>query len=66
MAGNDRERTCSICKSLFTQGVPKKDKPKEPDRSAEYPKKYEIALKLLGEFANGLTKSRINSRLYDF
>jgi DDE superfamily endonuclease len=52
-------------KRLKKQGVPKKERPKEPDRSADYPKKYEIALELLQRFAERLPEIRINCVLAD-
>ena len=52
-------------KRLKKQGVPKKERPKEPDRSVDYPKKYEIALKLLRRFARRLPEIRINCVLAD-
>jgi DDE superfamily endonuclease len=50
---------------LKKQGVPKKMRPKEPKRSKDNPKKYEIALKLLRQFANGLPEIKINCILAD-
>ena len=52
-------------KKLKKQGVKKKDRPKEPDRSTDYPKKYEIALNLLKEFAERLPEIRITCVLAD-
>lgn len=50
---------------LKKQGIPKTERPKEPNRSEDYPKKYEIALKLLRQFAKTLPEIRINCVLAD-
>jgi hypothetical protein len=50
---------------LKKQGIPKKERPKEPDRSKDYPKKHEIALKLLRQFAEGFPEFRVNCVLAD-
>ena len=56
---------CEEDKKLKKQGVPKKDRPKEPKRSENYPKKYEIALKLLKNFAEKVSEIRISCVLAD-
>jgi hypothetical protein len=38
-------------KRLKKLGIPKKERPKSPIRSADHPKKYELALELLKDFA---------------
>ena len=52
-------------KKLKKQGIPKKERPKKPDRSIDYPKKYEIALKLLKQFAEEFPEIKINCVLAD-
>ena len=52
-------------KELKTQGVAKKDRPKEPKRSEKHPNKCEIALSLLKDFAKALPEIKITCVLAD-
>lgn len=52
-------------KELKKQKIPKEERPQEPERSADYPKKYEIALKLLRTFAENFKEIQICCVLAD-
>lgn len=52
-------------KRLKRQKVPKSKRPKEPERSPHYPKKYECALTLLKEFKEKFSDFKVTAVLAD-
>lgn len=50
---------------LKKKGIKKKDRPQEPKRDPNYPKKYEIAIKLLEDFYNNFTNFKVTLVLAD-
>jgi SRSO17 transposase len=52
-------------KRLKAEGIAKKDRPKEPERSPLYPTKQELALQLLKKFAPNFNKVHVQCVLAD-
>jgi len=50
---------------LKKEGIPKKDRPKEPPKNPEFPTKIEIALNLLTEFASNFPNIKIKAVVGD-
>lgn len=56
---------CKKDKQLKKAGIPRKDRPKQPKRSDKCPKKFELALRLLGNFALEFPTFRVTAVLAD-
>ena len=56
---------CKQDRQLKKAAIPKKDRPKQPERSEKYPKKFELALLLLSHFSKNFPQFLVTAVLAD-